>query len=209
MDREDIIQLVKDAIIRQKYKPGERIVELRLASEYGINRAKVREAMRELAHEGFVEIVPNVGVVVRELSERDISQLWDLMGALEGLAMRIATPLMPEEEIDRIEAVVVEMEEIYQDKFRLSELNYKFHDILTEASDNDRLIEIMYNVRAQTHRARLQTFYFEAQVKASLREHRQILEALRRRQAARVENIIRKHYLDSKHRLIKFLFTTL
>ena len=209
MDQESIVKFIKDAIIRNKFKPGERIVELQLAKELGINRSRIREAVKQLVHEGFLEYIPNKGTAVKKISQKDIAQLWDIMGTLEGLSVRIATPVMPEEQITEIERLVLAMEKNQEDKFLLSRYNFEFHNYLTEISGNEHLIEYMQNIREKTNRTRLQTFYSEEQVRASHREHRAVLNAIRARKANRAENLIRKHYLDSKDRLIKFYFHSL
>jgi DNA-binding GntR family transcriptional regulator len=147
--------------------------------------------------------------VVKELSQKDIAQIYDIMGVLEGLAVRIATPVIADEDIAKIEDLVVQMEENKDNKFLLSHYNLEFHNLLTRFGGNYRLINFMENIRAQTYRMRLQTFYNEEQVRASLREHRAILKAIQERRPQRAENLVRKHFLDAKDRLIKFINSTL
>lgn len=209
MKTEEIIQHIKDSIIRGHMEPGQRIVELQLCRELGVYRGKVRAALRHLEQEGFVEIIPHTGAVVKELSQKDIVQIYDIMGVLEGLSMRIATPMISKETIDQIESLVVKMEENRDDKFLLSQYNYEYHRLLTDLGGNDRLSQFMENIRLQTHRMRLQSFYSEEQVEASLQEHREILNAIKDRQPERVEELIRKHYQDAKERLIRRTFNTL
>ncbi len=203
MKKEDILQCVKDSIIRGKWKPGERIIELQLSRELNCGRAKVREALRQLEQEGFVTIIPNVGTIVSELSQKDIVQIYDLMGVLEGLSLRIATPFLSGETIERIEELVARVEESRKDPFLMSQHNYEFHRFLTGLSGNERLIQFMGNIRMQTYRMRLQTFYSEEQVEASIEEHRRILNAIKAKKAEEAEKIIRNHYHDAKERLIK------
>ncbi len=203
--KKEIVEQIKDAIIRGRWQPGERIVEARLCRELGEGRSKVREALRQLEQDGFIDLIPNTGAVVKELSQRDIAQIYDLMGTLEGLAARVATPTMPEETLARLEALTAEMEEKKEDKFVLWQLNFAFHQLLSSASKNPWLITFMANIRAQTHRMSLQSFYPEEQVRATLREHRAIVKAIKDRKPQRVENLIRKHYHDAKNRLIRFM----
>jgi DNA-binding GntR family transcriptional regulator len=203
LKKEDILQRVKDGIIRGKWKPGERIIELQLSRELNCGRAKIREALRQLEQEGFITIIPNVGTVVSELSQKDIVQIYDLMGVLEGLSLRIATPFLSRGKIDQIEELVVRVEESRKDPFMMSMHNYEFHRFLTGLSGNERLIQFMENIRTHTYRMRLQTFYSEEQVEASIKEHRQILNAVKDKKAEEAESIIRRHYQDAKGRLIK------
>jgi len=203
MEKEEILQNVKDRIIRGKWNPGERIIELQLSRELSCGRAKVREALRQLEQEGFVTIIPNVGTVVSELSQKDIVQIYDLMGVLEGLSLRIATPFLAREVIARIEELVLGFEKSRNDPFLMSQHNFELHRFLTTLSGNERLIQFMENIRMHTYRMRLQTFYSEDQIEASIVEHRQILQAIKEKKAEEAEAIIRKHYQNAKERLIK------
>lgn len=207
--KEEIVAHIKDAIIRGRWKSGERIVEARLCRELGDGRSKVREALRQVAQDGFIDLIPNTGAVVKDLSQREIAQIYDLMGTLEGLAARVATPTMSDEFIEELDALTSEMEENRADKFLLWQRNFKFHQLISNSSKNQLLINFMANIRSQTHRMSLQSFYPEEQVRATLREHRAIVRAIRDRKPQRVENIIRKHYHDAKNRLIRFMNSSL
>lgn len=202
---EKVIEQIKDAIITRTFGPGERIVESKLAKQMGLGRSKVRQGLWQLEQEGFIDIVPNVGAVVRELSQRDVVQIYDLMGALEGLSMRVATPNLTEEEVIKLEAVVEGMESAGGDRSTLVELNNRFHAMLAEFGQNDRLIAFYGQLAEQTHRLILEGLYNQVHTRASIREHRQIVEAVRARKASTVATLIRKHYLASKDRLIKYL----
>lgn len=208
VNKHQIIDHIKDSIIRGKLDPGQRIVELQLAKELDSSRGTVREALRHLEQKGFVEIIPNIGTVVKELSAKEVVQIYDLMGVLEGLSMRIATPVIPLETIGRIEGLVAKVEEVAGDRFEMSRANYQFHRFLTELGGNDLLSQFMENIRLQTYRMRLQTFYSQEQVQATLAEHRQILTAIKDRNAEQVEQLIRRHYQDAKKRLIKLDYGT-
>jgi DNA-binding GntR family transcriptional regulator len=207
--KEEIGAHIKDAIIRGRWKSGERVVEARLCRELGESRSRVRDALRQVAQDGFIDLIPNTGALVKDLSQREIAQIYDLMGALEGLAARVATPTMPDELIDELDALTSEMEDNRLDKFLLWQRNFKFHQLISSSSKNHLLINFMANIRSQTHRMSLQSFYPEEQVRATLREHRAIVNAIRDRKPLRVENIIRKHYQDAKNRLIRFMNSSL
>lgn len=202
---EQVIEQIKDAIIRRVYGPGERIVEFKLAKELGLGRSKIRQALWQLEQEGFIDIVPNVGAVVRELSQRDVVQIYDLMGALEGLSMRVATPNLNGRDIERLEAVVRDMEQPGNDRSDMVRLNNEFHSMLAEMGQNERLAAFYRQLAEQTHRLILEGLYNQVHTRASTREHRQIVEAVRNRKASTVATLIRRHYLASKDRLIKYL----
>lgn len=208
MNKKQIVDHVQDSIIRGRLKPGMRIVELQLAKELNTSRGTVREALRHLEQKGFVEIIPHTGTVVKELSAKEVVQIYDLMGVLEGLSMRIATPAISQKTIDKIEELVCRVEQAGENRFEMSRANFEFHRFLTEIGGNDLLSRFMENIRLQTFRMRLQTFYFQDQVTATLAEHRLVLEAIKQRDGEKVEQLIRQHYQDAKERLIKLDYST-
>jgi DNA-binding GntR family transcriptional regulator len=207
--REKITQYIKDSIIQGKFMPGERIVEAKLARDLGAGRSVVRESLRYLEQGGFLEIVKHKGAVVKELSQTEIMQNYDIMGVLEGLAVRIAVPMMTDEDIGKIEKIMKELEDSTADKFKLFDINYRFHTLLASLSRNDRLISLLNTIYAQTRRSTLQSFYNQEQVEVTIKEHREIFEGIQKRDALEVETLIREHYQSSKNRLLRTLNRTL
>lgn len=202
---DQVVEHIRDAIITNRFKGGERIVESRLAQDLGVGRSKVRQALWRLEQDGFVDIVPNVGAVVKELSVADMAHIYDLMGALEGLSMRVATPHVGQEDIARLERVVGDMEAAGDDRRAMFELNQEFHTLLAELGQNGRLIEFHRQLRIQTHRLVIHGLYNQVHARASIREHRGIVAAVRQGKGSTAATLLRKHYLASKERLIKYL----
>jgi len=209
MNENKVVEYVKDAIIRGHYLPGQKIVETQLCKLLGVGRSRVREAFRQLEQEDFIERIPNASPVVKKMSQKDISQIWDLLGVLEGLAMRVATPTLREKEVGKIEDLVDRMEQNRDNRFMIYEFNMRFHQFLTELGGNNRLTSFANTLRDQARRMSLESFYNPQQIEFSLLEHRAILEAIKQRQAPRVEELIREHYLTSKNRLISYMNRTL
>jgi DNA-binding GntR family transcriptional regulator len=200
----DVADCLKSDIARGQLEPGQRLVEIRLCERFGVGRTKIREALKTLETEGFVKIIPNIGALVLELSQKEIEQIYDLIGTLEGLAVRVSTPHIAEEEIDELERLVQEME-ASGDLLKFFHWNMKFHTFLDQLSENSRLVKFNQNIRAQANRISLRSFYNPGQINASLKEHRRILSAIKKRDPAKAEKAIRKHYLQSKNRLVKYL----
>jgi DNA-binding GntR family transcriptional regulator len=209
MQREKVVKFIKNAIIQGKFSPNERIVEARLCRDLGVGRSVVRDALRYLEQGGFLRIVKHKGATVKELSQTEIMQNYDIMGVLEGLALRIAVPMMTDKDREEIEKIIRELEDNIGDKFKLFNCNYKFHKLLASLSRNDRLISLLDTIYAQTRRSTLQSFYNQEQIEVTIREHRKIFEAIRKGDARGAENLIRDHYLSSKNRLLRTLNRTL
>jgi len=209
MNTEDIVKHVKDAIIRGRLAPGQKIVEAQLCRDLGVGRGKAREALMLLEQEEFVRRIPNASAVVKEVSQKDIAQIYDLLGVLEGLSMRIAAPTLTETQIRKIESLVLNMERQQKDKFKIADYNFKFHEYITELGGNTRLVSFVNLIRAQAGRMGLHSFYNPQQVRSSLVEHRKILNAVQERNPEKAEKHIRQHYLSAKNRLIQYINNTL
>ena len=209
MKKDEVIVYIKDKIVRNVYKDGQRIVEANLCRQLNVGRSIVREALRHLEQEGYLEIIPNKGAVVKELTQKDIAQMYDLMAVLEGLSMRVATAKISNDDIKKIENIIDRMEKVKDDNKLLFQENLEFHQFLTQLGGNTHLIAIMNGIREKAYRMGLQSFYSLGQAEASQDDHREILEAVKKRNPELVEELIRKHYTTSRDRLIKNIHKTL
>jgi DNA-binding GntR family transcriptional regulator len=133
-----------------------------------------------------------------------MEQIYDLMGVLEGLAVRVGTVAIQQKSIERIEKLVRKME-ITSDPYRFYQYNLQFHNAMCSLSSNVRLIRYMETLRAQARRISLHSFYYPGQIKASIQEHRKVLDAIKEMDPLKAEKLVRNHYLISKNRLIKYL----
>jgi DNA-binding GntR family transcriptional regulator len=186
------------------YRSGQRLVELQLSEVYDVKRNRIREALRQLEQDGFVKIIPNVGAIVVEFSQKDIEQTYDLLSVLEGLAARVATPFITAHELEKLEDLIIRMEATDTPSLFL-EVNVEFHALLTMLSENDRLIKFVDNLRYLARRFGFPSMHSPGQIRASIDEHRKIFEAIKAVKPMRVEQCMRHHLIRSKNRLIKYL----
>src|SRR5512138_3518979 len=98
---EDIAESIKAAIIKGKFRPGEKISEGDLAQSMGVSRTPLREAFRKLENEGFIQIIPRKGAMVTQVSAEEAADLYEVKCTLEGLAARLAAKRMPDKDIER------------------------------------------------------------------------------------------------------------
>jgi DNA-binding GntR family transcriptional regulator len=203
-ERQKIAEGLKAGIASGTLKPGQRLVETHLSETFGVTRSKIREALRNLEQDGFVEIIPNVGARVAEFSQKDIEHIYDLMSVLEGLAVRVITPFVTDEQLKRIE-VLMKKVEAARKATQFYELNNEFHSFLMALSENDHLIRLAENFMFRIRSLNLQCLFSPGQMTASIKEHRKIVEAMRERKAAKAEQLMRNHLLCAKNRLIKFI----
>jgi len=203
-ERQRIVEDLKARIASGAFKPGQRLVEIPLSNILGVTRGKIREALRKLEQDGFVEIIPNVGARVAEFSQKDIEHIYDLMSVVEGLAVRVITPFLTDEQLKRVEALVRKVEAAHRPT-QFFELNNELHSFLITLSENDHLIKLTENFMFRIRCLNLQCLFSPGQMAASIKEHREIFQAMKERKAVKAEQLMRNHLLCAKNRLIKFI----
>jgi len=203
-ERQKIVEELKGGIGSGKLKPGQRLVEAHLSETFGAKRSKIREVLRKLEQDGFVKIIPNVGAVVAEFSQKDIEHIYDLLSVVEGLAVRVITPFITAEQIKSIEVLIKKMEATHKAPL-FNEYNNNLHSLFITWSENDHLIKLTDNLRFKIRCVGLQGIFTPGQITASINEHRKILEALRERNPVKAEQLMRNHLFHAKNRLIKYM----
>jgi DNA-binding GntR family transcriptional regulator len=189
---------IKEAILSLELKPGEPLVESDLAERLGISKTPVRDALTELRREGLVTKIPYSGTFVSEITTRDVAEIIEIRAVLEGLAARLATPVLTEAELERLDALInSELDSIAQGNMeRASQLNGEFHDIIIHKVGNQRLVSILENIEDQMRRVRALSSQLRGRLRKSAEEHRTVLAALCERDPDRVEQMFRVHMLS-------------
>jgi len=201
---------IRQGIVEGVYRPGERIVETRLADDLRLSRTPIREAIRMLQSEGLVLSLPNRGATVRALTAEDIGDLYEVRGRLEALAGELAASRATPDQVDRLGAAeaafagaVREMDiddiESIRTVFRL---NDEFHAVMLEGARNGRLTQTL--VRTVDHPLVFQAFrhYDLPAMRRSAQFHRLIFEAIQARESARAANLVLEHVLQGRDQLL-------
>lgn len=188
-------QELKRIILQGQVPPGGKLNEGELASALGISRTPVREAMNRLEKEGLVEIFPQRGAFVVRLAEKDIYELFLIRENLEGLAAYLASQQMNEKNLLRLEACVQGFREPFGEKDvqRYAREDFRFHQMLIQFSGARRLMNLLSTLHDHIRIFRLTTRGVSARMQPSLEEHRQIIEALGRKQPEEAERKMRQH----------------
>lgn len=178
--REVVCETLRDAIRKGVLKPGERLMEIQLAEELGVSRTPVREAIRKLELEGYVIMMPRRGTYVANLSIRDVNEVFEIRTSLDSLASGLAAERITDEELERLQRLLVAIGGYIEanDMEKIVETDTEFHDLLYQASRNSRLVGIIFNLREQLTRFRSTSMSFPGRLKATLEEHRRIVEAI-------------------------------
>jgi len=202
--REVVGAALRQAITGGILQPGERLMESQLAEELGVSRTPVREAIRKLELDGFVVMLPRRGTYVADLSLKDIHDLYEVRTALDSLAAELATERINEEELERLERLVVQISEYAEagDVDKVAETDGLFHEIIYEASRNSRLIAVIHNNWDQANRYRYRSLAYPGRLKDTCDEHRRLVEAIAQRDAALAAQLAAKHIEKAEEILI-------
>lgn len=181
--RDVVFNTLRQAILRGELQPGERLLEIHLANKLGVSRTPIREAIRKLELEGLVLMIPRKGAVVAEITEKSLRDVLEVRRALEELAMKLACEKILDEEIKELKAAAKEFENALKTKdvTSFAEADVKFHDIIYRTTDNQRLIQLLYNLREQMYRYRVEYLKREDSHETLLEEHQYIIETLENR----------------------------
>ncbi len=203
--REVVFETLREAIINGVLRPGERLMELQLAEALGVSRTPVREAIRKLELEGFVVMVPRKGAYVAGISLKDITNVFEVRAALEGLAAGLAAERITEEELEELERILVEKAEIIEkgEVARFVECDTRFHDVIYRVSRNQRLVQILSNLRDEINRFRSVSLAYPGRMREALEEHRKIVEAIAERDVSLAQAAALEHIENAENSLLE------
>lgn len=193
--RDVVFQTLREAILRGDLKPGERLMELQLASKLGVSRTPIREAIRMLEQEGLTVTVPRRGAEVAKMTLKGMEDVLEIRQALDELAVQLACVRITDEQLEELKERKTEFEISLKsaDVTRIAEADVHFHDVIYDATGNPKLVSLLNNLREQIYRYRVEYIKDADNHPILIEEHEAICEALVRRdeEAARVS--IRKH----------------
>ncbi|MDE2854401.1 MAG: GntR family transcriptional regulator [Chloroflexota bacterium] len=177
--REDIKEHLIDAILRGRYKPGDRLAEAKLAKEFGVSQSPIREALRDLEMMGFVESVPFSGSFVRDLSLKEMLDTYAVRAWMEAMAGRLATPNLTEELFARLEMLLERMMKQAQrdDSHEFAKADFAFHQTIVAAAGNSTLIRL-YDMLQFAYWTYASTILTDYNLVYQARRHYKILDAL-------------------------------
>lgn len=202
-----VYEALRDAIISRVLKPGERLMETELAEEMGVSRTPVREAMRKLELESYIVMIPRKGAYVAGLSIRDITNLFEIRGALESLAAGLAASRATKEEIEEMErSLAMEANHFKSgDVLKTIEVDTKFHELIYKASQNIRLQNLIIDLCDQIQRYRTTSLAVPGRMKFALTEHRRIVEAIADGNVYEAQTATKEHIESAENVLLEVI----
>lgn len=203
--REIVFESLREAIISGVLEPAERLMEIQLAEEMGVSRTPVREAIRKLELEGFVVMIPRKGAYVAGVSHKDVADVFEIRSALEGLAAGLAAERITEEEIEQMERILLYRQGEEMNLEEIVETDTDFHALVYRASRNERLIQILANLREQIQRFRATSLAVPGRIKDAIDEHRGIVEALARHDVEEAQALASAHIVTAENVMFETL----
>jgi DNA-binding GntR family transcriptional regulator len=206
-----VLSALRDLIVHSELPPGIRLTETVLCERLKVSRTPLREALKVLSHEGLVEILPNRGARVVQLMLEDVKHLFEVIAVLESVAGRLACERITDADICELKAIHYQMRASFLrlDLPEYFRLNQAIHRRIVEAAGNPVLAQTHENLNARLLRAR----YLASQTDrdrwiAAMREHELIIDALSRRAAEELAELLREH-LWHKYETIRINFDRL
>lgn len=186
-------------ILTGEFLPGMRLREVQLCEQFNVSRTPIREALRTLAAEGLVDLLPNRSVVVTELRAPEIADLFRVFGTIEGLAAELACDKITDEEIREIGVLVSELvnHHAQRDRARYLEVNQAIHRRTIEVANNQVLHGVWQSLLPRVERARALATLDVNRWVGALIEHSMMFAALAARNGPELGELTRKHFLNS------------
>ncbi|MBN1227582.1 MAG: GntR family transcriptional regulator [Deltaproteobacteria bacterium] len=197
---DQVFEQLKKMILDGVFRPGNRIIESEVAESIGISRTPVREALHKLEAERLIVRLPKGGYVVKGMSMGEIEEIFDIRVILESFAGYLAAERWNDNEIAPLEDKLEEFEKylMINDLKELTRLNTEFHELLYALSKSPKLIEMINNLRDEIFL--LREILLESMKMGTLshNDHKEIIKAIKNREAKTVERLLKEHILRGK-----------
>ncbi len=200
-----VYTILEEAILRGKIKAGERLIEEELANALGVSRAPIREALRMMQKDGLIVISPRKGAVVNSISREEISEIYQVSSALEGLAVEIFCRRCTPEELAALQQLYAGMEEQVRKKniIQYRKLNRQFHEALINGSKNKKIKELCGTLQKQISWFQNMNLSLQGRMELSLEEHRHIIDAFLKKDPQAAGKAVSEHITRAAEAFLK------
>ena len=207
---DDAYRKLKDAIRENEFPPGYQGSEQEIASRLGMSRTPVHEAVIRLQEEGLVRVLARRGVVVCAISADDMREIYEVIIALESAAAELLSERPSQERLStarELESANKAMENALKksDLTAWAKADESFHKLLIEHSRNQRLLRMYHTIMDQSHRARMITLRIRPKPEGSVKEHRSIVDAIKRGSPSEAREFAKQHRVRARNQLIPLL----
>jgi len=192
---EQVANRLRQMLVEGRIAPGAKLNERELCEVLEVSRTPLREAIKMLAAEGLVELLPNRGAIAVELTEQDIRQTFELMAGLEGFSGELAAQRITDAELAEIRAMHFEMMAAFtrRDLSNYYRLNALIHEAINSAAKNPVLSATYERINARLQALRFRSNQDEEKWQAAMREHEKMIEALAARDPVAMRAVLVSH----------------
>ena len=193
--RDVVFHTLRRAILTGQLKPGERLMEVHLANKLGVSRTPIREAIRKLELEGLVTMIPRRGAEVAQITEKSLKDVLEVRRALDVLSVELACERITKEEMEELYRACQEFEKAAREKEPsvIAQADVRLHDIIVDATRNQRLKQLVNNLSEQMYRYRFVYIQEANQYENLIEEHREVYESIVERNKERAAMAARLH----------------
>ena len=205
--RDLVFTTLRQAILKGELQPGERLMEIQLADKMGVSRTPIREAIRKLEKEGLVNMIPRKGAEVAGISEKMLRDVLEVRMTLEKLAYKLALENIKPEDIERMEETEKAFVKAVQEGniVDMTAADEQFHFIIYDVAGNDKLKELLYNLKENMYRYRMEYLKDENYRKALVEEHAHLIECFRKRDLASGVALTEQHIKNQEKAVLQRL----
>lgn len=193
--RDVVFNTLRQAILRGELKPGERLMEIQLANKLGVSRTPIREAIRKLELEGLVLMIPRKGAEVADITEKSLKDVLEVRRALEELSVKLTCDRITKEEMQELETAAENFRKTLKSKdiTEIAEADVRFHDVIYNATKNQKLIQLLNNLHEQMYRYRIEYLKKEEVYPKLLKEHKEIIARIGNGEKEAAARIVCEH----------------
>ena len=202
---QEVAVRLRQRIVEGQLAPGAKLNERELSESLQVSRTPLREAIKMLAAEGLVELLPNRGAVVAQMSAQDVADTFELIAGLEGQSGELAAERIGEAQLVEIRALHFEMRAAFtrRDLATYYRLNALIHGHINAAAGNRVLTQTWANVNARLQALRFRSNFDEAKWKRAMKEHDRMVELLAARDAAALRALMVTHLLHKRDAVLE------
>lgn len=204
---DEIADIVRERILKGEYRIGEKIKENQIATELKVSRTPIREAFKQLENEGLIDYIPNRGCFAKGFTRQDIEDIYAVRKVLEVLAVEWAVNRIDDEQLAELQrqSDLMEFYTTRKDSKRVLEINADFHDIIYNAAGSRFMAQVLRSYKEYIEQTRKVLYYEQDCLTDIFSEHREILEAIKRRDSAGAKAAMARH-LEGSQRRAKFVY---
>jgi DNA-binding GntR family transcriptional regulator len=197
---EQVAQRLRQMLVEGRIAPGAKLNERELAELLNVSRTPLREAIKMLAAEGLVELLPNRGAIALSLGEADVLNTFEVMAGLEGMAGELAAQRITPEELAEIQAMQFEMMAAYtrRDLSAYYTINARIHEAISAAAKNPVLATVYHQVNARLQALRFRSNQDGEKWQRAMKEHEKMIEALSARDGAAMRDVLQQHLRNKR-----------